>query len=135
MQITDLIVKFGRDGMHGFLHRNLLMKARKHKVDIWVPVGFKTDFASIPQAVRSLIPQLGKWTAPAVAHDFMYWCGPSMGFTQKKADAIFLELMEDAGVKWWRRQAIHKGLRIGGWTAWNDHRKKGHSIHNAIQEK
>jgi len=132
MQITYLIVRFGASGDHAWVREPLVMEAGDFRFE--VPVGFKTDFASIPQAVRSLIPQLGKWTAGAVAHDYMYWCGESLGFTQKKADDTFLKLMEDAGVKWWRRQAIHKALRIGGWCAWNKHRKDGHTFDNALNQ-
>lgn len=132
MQITYLIVRFGESGNHAWLREPLVMQTED--VKICVPAGFKTDFASIPQAIRSLIPQLGKWTAGAVAHDYAYWCGPSLGFSQKKADDMFLHLMEDAGVKWWRRHAIHKALRIGGWCAWNSHRKAGHTIDNALNQ-
>lgn len=133
MQHSPLVVQFGASGNHAWVVQDLFMQYGK-KIII-IPQKFKTDFASIPQAVRSLIPQLGKWTASAVAHDYAYFCGPSLGFTQKKADDMFLQLMEDAGVKWWRRHAIHKALRIGGWCAWNSHRKNNHNEHNATNQK
>lgn len=133
MQKTPLIVRFGASGNHAWLIQDLVMQYGEEEIK--VPWGFKTDFASIPQAVRSLIPQLGKWTAGAVAHDFAYWCGPSLGFTQKKADDMFLKLMDESGVSWWRRHVIHKALRIGGWCAWNSHRKDGHTVDNATDQK
>jgi hypothetical protein len=133
MQFTNLVVRFGNSGNHAWLATDLIMQYDEKCIR--VPKFFKTDFASIPQAVRSLIPQLGKWTSAAVAHDYAYWCGPSLGFTQKSADDMLLKLMEDAGVKWWRRHAIHKGLRIGGWVAWNKHRKAVHTVNNALDQK
>jgi len=132
MQVTPLIVRFGASGNHAWVLQDMEM-TWDGKI-IKVPSGFKTDFASIPQAIRSLIPQLGKWTAGAVAHDYAYWCGQDLGFTQKDADDMFLKLMVDAGVSWWRRHAIHKALRVGGWCAWGKHRKEGHTVYNATQQ-
>lgn len=131
--LTDLIIRFDETGNNGYLHERLTVAVPDAGDLIVVPKGFKTDFASIPGAVRSLIPQLGRWTHGAVVHDYLYWVGPSMGYTQKMADDIFLSLMKEAGVKLWRRQAIHKALRLGGWTAWNGHRKANHTFRNAIR--
>lgn len=39
---------------------------------IVVPMGFVTDFASIPWGVRDLFPPIGLHGRPAILHDFLY---------------------------------------------------------------
>lgn len=39
---------------------------------ILVPVGFVTDFASMPFGVRNLFPALGLYARPAIIHDLLY---------------------------------------------------------------
>ncbi len=55
--------------------------------------GFTTDLASIPQAFRIFIPQVGLHIQPAVVHD---WCyerhQPQL--TRAEADELFLEGMK-----------------------------------------
>ena len=135
--ISDLIIRFDSTGERGCLHHPLCASwvddiGAHNKVVI--PVGFRTDFASIPQGVRSLIPQLGKWTAPAVVHDALYWAGPSWGYTQAMADYALLQLMSELGVGAIRKHAIYRALRMFGSFAWNNHRKLGHSENDMIQE-
>jgi len=55
-----------------------------------VPVGFKTDFASVPRFLWGIIPRWGKYGNAAVVHDFCYW---QQYYTRKRADEIFLEGM------------------------------------------
>ena len=132
MQLSDLIVKFNLDGETGVLHENLVMSFTEDDGETWVrtvPKGFKTDFASIPKAVRSLIPQLGKWTAPAVCHDYHYW----IGMPQKESDHIFLIMMKEAGAGWFKRNVIYQAVARFGGFAWRKHRKQGHCKENAIQ--
>ena len=135
--ISDLIVRFDHSGEKACLFRRLCCtwvgELGEH-IQVIVPTGFKTDFASIPKGVRSLIPQLGKWTAPAVIHDFLYWCGPSIGYDQAMADSAFLNLMEQVDVRSWRKWAIYGALRAFGSFAWNKHRKLDHCEDNCIQE-
>lgn len=135
--ISDLVVRFDHSGDKACLFRRLcctwIDELGEH-VQVVVPIGFRTDFASIPKGVRSLIPQLGKWTAPAVIHDALYWCGPSWGYTQKRADKAFLNLMEQVGVGWFRKNAIYYALRMFGSFAYKAHRKAGHDENNMIQE-
>src|SRR5262245_60709692 len=38
-----------------------------------VPAGFVTDFASIPRAFWSLLRPDGRYTHPAIVHDYLYW--------------------------------------------------------------
>jgi len=98
---------------------------------IEVPVGFITDFASVPRSVR--IPWLPKWVPgfplwwifsptgnynrAAVLHDYLYsiacdWCSRFL------ADAIFRDAMMRLMVPLWRRWAMWAAVRVGGRAAW-----------------
>lgn len=87
-----------------------------------VPVGFYTDFASVPR-IGIIYAMLGDTAhEPAVVHDWLYYGG----FVPRDvADKVLLEAMGVIGLSAWRKWPIYWGVRIGGWHAWNDHRKKG----------
>lgn len=57
---------------------------------IKVPIGFVTDFASIPKCFQWLFPQIGKYGKAAVLHDYLYDKGIG---TKERADYIFYEAM------------------------------------------
>ena len=59
----------------------------------------------------------GKATKAAVIHDFLY---RKSGVSRADADAVFAEAMEATGQAAWRRGLMWVGLRIGGWTAYQD---------------
>jgi len=86
-----------------------------------VPAGFVHDFASIPRAVRSVIPQMGDQNGPAVIHDYTYrhhWA------PRADCDALFLAGMKLKGVNWLRRNIIYAAVRGGGWVTWNKRKPK-----------
>lgn len=83
---------------------------------ISVPIGFTTDFASIPRAARSIIPRLGKHLQAAIVHDLLY---ATKTVSRKRADEIFLEAMEVLGVPRWKRFSMYYSVRLFGWIAWN----------------
>lgn len=86
-----------------------------------VPMGFRTDLASVPQLLRSLIPQVGRHIQPAIVHDILYrhpWVRE--GITRSMADQMFLDGMETVGVGWFRRWSMYSGVRAGGWAAWTE---------------
>lgn len=64
---------------------------------ITVPAGFVTDLASIP-AIAGVFgfSKLGKHSACAVLHDYLFRSGPDLGFSV--ANALFLESMRRSGV-------------------------------------
>jgi hypothetical protein len=85
-------------------------------------VGFFTDFASVPR-IGIIYAMLGDTAhEPAVIHDWLYYCAL---VPRVLADKVLLEAMGVIGLPFWRRWPIYAGVRIGGWYAWNDHRKKG----------
>ena len=80
-----------------------------------VPVGFLTDFASVPRAFWWLLPRWGRYGNAAVIHDFLYW---EQGRTRKEADRIFLEGMEVLGVSGLIRYTLFAAVRLFGWLGW-----------------
>lgn len=102
---------------HPFRYQSDLVK------DVIVaPIGFYTDFASVPR-IGIVYAMLGDTAhEPAVIHDWLYYSALTDRAT---ADKVLLEAMGVIGLPWWRRWPIYAGVRVGGWYAWNDHRKKG----------
>ena len=84
---------------------------------VTVPVGFVTDFASIPQALQSIIRANGPYILPAVVHDYLYW---KQACTREQADRILLLGMIENQVREVHRVAIHDAVRIAGGFAWSD---------------
>lgn len=88
-----------------------------------VPVGFYTDFASVPR-LGMIYALLGDCAhEPAVVHDWLYYSA----ITDKAmADKVLLEAMDVIGIPWYQRWPIYLGVKFGGFYAWNQHRKAGH---------
>ncbi len=83
----------------------------------FVKAGFITDLASIPRAVRSIIPQVGRHIQPSIAHDWCYESKTSL--TQAESDLLYLDGMKAVGVRWLRRRAMYAAVRAFGWTLWD----------------
>jgi len=86
-----------------------------------VPIGFSTDFASIPRIFQRILPKLDRHIRAAILHDWLYLAGED---TRQHADGIFLDGMRDLGVSWLKRRTIYSATRAFGWIAWNRHRKR-----------
>lgn len=87
---------------------------------VTVPAGFATDLASVPRILWRVIPP---WTANrcAVLHDFLYYTG---SLTRAECDIEFYRAMEAEEISGWRALAMWLGVRIGGWVAWRNHRRR-----------
>jgi hypothetical protein len=86
-----------------------------------VPIGFATDFASVPRLLWGIIPRWGKYGNAAVVHDFCYW---EQNYTRRKADQIFMEGMVVLGVGPVLRSVIYYAVRWFGFLAWRNNSKK-----------
>ena len=95
--------------------------SRKHNKLFAVSKGLSTDLGSIPKALQPLFPKDGKATLAYILHDWLYKTGK---LTRSQSDDMLEEAMERLGVGWWTRKAVREGLRVGGWVAWNKHRKR-----------
>jgi hypothetical protein len=89
---------------------------------IEVPIGFITDFASVPRIFWVFIPQWGRYGNAAVIHDYLYW--EQTPYTRKESDVIFLEGMEVLKVGWFVRNLMYWMVRWFGKLAWNGNKKK-----------
>lgn len=87
-----------------------------------VPVGFETDFATVPRFLHWLWLPYGPYTRAAVLHDWLLHVlavglrdraghadHPAPPVTSRDVDGIFRRAMEDLGVPWAKRWV--------GWTA------------------
>ena len=86
-----------------------------------VPVGFKTDFASIPRILWGVIPRWGRYGNAAVVHDYCYW---SQTYTRKRSDEIFMEGMTVLKVSSLLRHIIYFAVRIFGFLAWRNNTRR-----------
>ncbi|MGH1540052.1 MAG: DUF1353 domain-containing protein [Arenicella sp.] len=84
---------------------------------IVVPVGFVTDFTSVPVGFRFLIPKWGRYGKAAVIHDWLYWDQPA-GMFQEQADEIMLEAMQVLQVSPLKEWFIHNAVKWFGHYAW-----------------
>ncbi len=87
---------------------------------IEVPVGFVTDFASVPRLLWIIIPRWGKYGNAAVIHDFCYW---EQKYTRKRADEIFREAMGVLKVGQFHKAVLYWMVKLFGWIHWRRNRK------------
>lgn len=108
------------DGEHVVLLEPLTYTTRAGEI-IVVPAGTKSDGASTPRIFWRALPPFGPYWLPALMHDYLYQTGM---FVQSKCDALFHEAMLGQGVGKFKAWVIWAGLRLGGWVAYNNYRKK-----------
>jgi len=95
-----------------------------------VPVGFVTDFGSIPRLFWNLpdLSPFGKFRRGYVVHDKLYIAPvirtltSARATTRAEADAILREALQVLGASWATRHLIYCGVRVGGWVAWRRYR-------------
>lgn len=97
-----------------------------------IPKGFVFDGASVPKFLASWLSPVGILLLGGLVHDFIYKyetlvlkgkkkCEPN--FTQKEADQLFRDInIEQNGIHV-LNYAAYYALRLGGFVAWNGHRK------------
>ena len=83
-----------------------------------VPDGFPTDFATVPRVVVWLIPRFGRYTLPAVLHDWLCTEGIRQGkVNSREADGIFRRSMRELDVPVARRWLMWTGVRWAALTS------------------
>ncbi|MDP3460749.1 MAG: DUF1353 domain-containing protein [Hyphomonas sp.] len=90
------------------------------EVTVEVPLGFVTDFASIPSFFHFIVQPFGRHAPAAVLHDYLYAIGQKKA--RRLADRLFLNAMKDAGVPGFRRSLMYRMVRLfgGGGYGLND---------------
>jgi uncharacterized protein DUF1353 len=87
---------------------------------VQVDIGFVTDFASIPRVFWSILPPDGLYTYPAIIHDYLYWEQP---VSRDNADLVLKYAMEDFKIDKATIEAVYRGVRFGGGSAWDENAK------------
>lgn len=118
-----------RDGIEGILLEPLIFESEELGFAVAVPVGFATDFASIPRFLWALIPKRGKHDKAAILHDGGYRGklltikGEPLHLTKTQTDHLFIEVMEVSGVNVVTRQLMFRAVVIFGGSSYVDKRQ------------
>lgn len=90
-------------------------------LQITIPRGFVTDFASIPWFCRLLAqPASGKHRRAHPFHDYMYQTGM---FTRKESDLYWKRIMLEEGTPEYKATLLYDGVRAGAGGVWRNYRK------------
>ena len=102
-----------------------------------IPKGFTFDGASIPKFLRTFFSPVGVLLIGGLVHDYMYKysaCksadkkGQLLLVDQKKADQIFRDINIEVNGFYFMNYLAYWSLRLGGFVAWNGHRKRNSQI-------
>lgn len=86
---------------------------------ITVPLGFETDFASVPR-VPFIFELFGdKAHREAVIHDYLYRINSVPQATYSQANNVFFEAMKVRNKNFVIRYGMYWGVVLGGWTAYH----------------
>lgn len=105
------------DGRPGWWALDRPLHVHTQRGQITVPVGFETDFASVPRAFWSVFPPYGHFTKAAVVHDFLYGTTDHK-LTREEADRVFLEIMTGGRTALWRAYLMYRAVRWFGGPRW-----------------
>jgi len=108
-------------------------KYRYNGIEYIIPAGFQFDGASIPKFLRTFFSPVGVLLVGGLVHDYMYKYAcmkrtvskdSLMLVDQKKADEIFRDINIEVNGFYFMNYLAYWSLRIGGFVAWNGHRKR-----------
>ena len=117
-----------------------LTKDWKYNIDgteYVIPAGFTFDGASIPKFLRTFFSPVGVLLIGGLVHDYAYKYKTllkankkeTMGeLTQKRADEIFRDINIIVNGFYSMNYLAYWSLRLGGFVAWNGHRKRNAKI-------
>ena len=97
-----------------------------------IPAGFKFDGASIPKFLHTFLSPVGVLLIGGLVHDYAYKYQTLLKknkrdtigvITQKKADEIFRDINIEINGFYLMNYLAYWSLRLGGFMAWNKHRK------------
>ena len=118
----------------------VIIKDWKYKindVEYVIPAGFQFDGASIPKFLRTFFSPVGVLLIGGLVHDYMYKytaCKPVdkkgalLVVDQKRADQIFRDINIEVNGFYFMNYLAYWSLRLGGFVAWNGHRKRNAKI-------
>ena len=97
-----------------------------------IPAGFKFDGASIPKFLHPFLSPVGVLLIGGLVHDYAYKYATllrqnkrdTLGvISQKRADEIFRDINIGVNGFYLMNYLAYWSLRLGGFLAWNKHRK------------
>jgi hypothetical protein len=80
--------------------------------ELVAPIGFETDFASIPQFLKDRIEVNGKHREAAIIHDYLCIHHLALGLSQYQSDLVFREAMQVLGESQWRIVLMYNGVKL-----------------------
>jgi len=106
------------------------------EVEYVIPKGFKFDGASIPKFLHTWLSPVGVLLMGGLVHDYAYKYatlkrkgkGTYGILTQKEADVIFRDINIEINGFHFLNYLAYWALRLGGFVAWNAHRKANEQI-------
>jgi|TARA_R110000824_G_scaffold14114_3_gene60500 hypothetical protein len=102
-----------------------------------IPAGFKFDGASIPKFLHPFLSPVGVLLMGGLVHDYAYKYATLLEInksdtlgtiSQKRADEIFRDINIGVNGFYLMNYLAYWSLRLGGFMAWNKHRKVGAKI-------
>ena len=102
-----------------------------------IPKGFKFDGASIPKFLRTFFSPVGVLLIGGLVHDYGYKYQTLLNankkdtlgtISQKRADEIFRDININVNGFYLMNYLAYYSLRLGGFVAWNGHRKRNAKI-------
>ena len=108
-----------------------------HGIEYVIPKGFQFDGASVPKFLATFLSPVGVLLLGGLVHDYAYKYAllkvskqksSHMIVDQKKADQIFRDINIEINGFYFLNYLAYWALRLGGWFAWNGHRKKNAQI-------
>lgn len=89
---------------------------------ITIPVGFITDFSSVPRVPIAYLFWGGRSHREAVLHDYLYRVDSVPVVSLSMANDVFFEAMESRGKPLFVRYPMYWGVVLGGYFAYHKHR-------------
>ena len=93
-----------------------------------VPIGFRTDFASVPRLPIVFMAMGDRANLAATVHDYLYSIDPETGIhpckDRETADLLLKEMALAQGCSIEVAEALYLGVRIGGALHWEPELKK-----------
>lgn len=118
---SHVVLEVPQSGDIRKLLKGLTYTSEAFSVQVYIPEGFKTDLGSIPQLLQGIFPKDGKAMFAYILHDYLYYTGI---YSQFECDSMLDEAMKSLKVNWMTRKSVRAGLALGGWVAYNNHRKR-----------
>ena len=105
-------------------------------IDYVIPAGFTFDGASIPTFLRTFFSPVGVLLIGGLVHDYMYKYvlvnqvrRRTFNVSKSKdSDRIFRDINIEVNGFYTMNHLAYWSLRLGGWVAWNGHRKRNAKI-------